>query len=723
MKTSNLKSAVNATTTPPPNPPDRNNATTNGWDSVFAINFDNANTALTSGWANVNAKAKNISQVAADTPNIKIDGVFDPYQFTVGGDGKNIRMMVPFKSGTYNALGKSYDLAPVDGKAVAVDIEVGMEWVPNPDQKSFVVSGASVAGIVKDLDNNELDAALKAEFTSNKIPLGSDASAVVINAGLEWHVTQKSGKNFYIFHTKDKFSNEFLDVYQYEKSWANNLKFLAQSVSSEQPAVAIITIVNNPTPAGSIAADVFPALLSTWFNDNIAEFNYVFADLDLAPDISKSDKFPWLLPTATSYAVVGEGALDNSIFGVLTMNGNHVPGDNHEVTPYAIPTGPGSNDANAGFLISGPSFVKNMILGGAKAIFDDADDTAFQIINDHLTVQNTKELVWGKFMLDNKNQGNVSNSYAASLDQKNISSNLQLDLQNLGIFLDNSYKVSVTTKGSQWLLSSPSAGSDEYILNLNKGNIEVFVATLIKIQKGGFKMTLIDSYVEIEFIGLSYPYSSDFDVSINYTEQVVLTLKELGGKQIFWFDQVFKNLAVSVKKTKSAITREIVEGAITGLLSLVAIAGPILEGLGTAVEIGDVTAEGGDAIVDAEGFASAEGSDPEGAAEDLQESAEGASSQLKGKLTNIKNAFGTPKWKFAAAMAALGGAVVGIDNTASAIAQAAAQKKWENVPGFDDFANEVIKPYAFPNVESFDLVSAWLAGSLQIGLKTKEKKA
>lgn len=708
-----------------PSAPDRNDAPTNGWDTVFAINFANANAALTAGWAKVSDKAKNITQDYNDPDtglNFKLNGVFAPWQLTIGGDGKNIRMACTFSSGSYSVDTKSHDLAPAGGQAMEVDIEVGMEWVPDPGQKSFVISNnTTVTTIKNDLDQNKIDSDLSTAFAQNNLKLSSSASARVVQQGLEWQIIDGSGStNFYIFYSQDKENDQFLTVYQYEKAWVNNLKVLAKSVSTRQPAVVIITIVNNPLPSG-IASDVLPQLLSLWFNENIAEFNHVFSVLDLSPQISASEKYAWLKPTATSYAVVDQGSLENSIFGVLTMTGQNVPGNNHEVSPYAIPTGDDAKGADAGFLISGPNFVKNMLLSGAMAIFDTTDGSNFEIINDHETVQNTKELTWGKFMMDNKKKGSIlDDNYDSSLDNKTIPEGLNLALnQNLEIYLDSSYGVQVTTNGSQWLLTNGKEGSDEYILNKDGNNLDVYLATIIKIGKGGFKMSLNHSYVEIEFVGLTYPYSDDFNVSVNYTEQVVLTLKELGGKQIFWFDQVLKNMVVSVTKTKSAITREIVEGAVTGALALIAVAGPIIEGLSASAEIGEVTEDGADAVIDAEAFEEAENANPQAAEEDAENAANSAAEQTGGKLTNIKNAFATPKWKFVATLAGLAGAVAGFDQALSAILEAAAKEKWEDVPGFDDFANQVIQPYTFPNVTAFDLKSAWLAASLQIGLKAK----
>lgn len=696
--------------------PDRNAAHTNGWDAVFALHFDTANKALKAGWPTVNDAIKKIE---IEQEGFKISGSYEPWQFTVGGDGKLVRFSCTFAAGsTYTAMGgKKFDLAPA-GKAAEVTIELSMDWVPQPGQKFFVISNtAQVDTIKKDLDKDTVDATLKAAFTANHATLSNSATARVVTQGLEWHIND-GAKSYFIFYNQDKENNKFLDIYQYEKIWAVELKALAKAVSKTQPAVTVITVANNPIN-DSIAADVFSGLLSKWFNDNIGNMDYAFAKLNLAPEVSKDEKYAWMKPTGTSYAVIGEGSMETSVFGALTMAQNHPIIPNHQVSAHAIPSGAGSNGADAGFLISGPDFVKYMLLPGAQTIFNNAPADSFEIINDHLTVQNTKKIVWGKFILDNKKEFSFSiGSYASELNAKQISQNLKFLFGEHEIDLSD-YHVDVTTAGSQWLLTKGKDSSDEYILNLKGTEVEVYKATLLWVEKGGFKMSLVHSYVEIEFAGVKYDYSSDFDVHVTYTEQVVLGLKNKGGKQIFWFDQVFKNLVVSVTKTNTAITRAIVEGAVTGVLSLIALAGPILEGLSEGVEVADLSEEGGTGIVNSERFAQAEEDSPLLAERESEETSLTAEQMVKGKLTNIKTAFLTPKWKLAGTLAALAGAVTGIDATVTAVLEKAAKNKWEEIPGFDDFANQVIEPYSFPNVSGFELKSAWLADSLQIGLKTK----
>lgn len=710
--------ATPVTTAAPADDPQRQNADTYGWNTTFAINFTNANQAIMVNWQQVDDKVKNLDVTSTDDPSYNIKATFDPWQLTVGGDGKNIRMNCPIASGTYNAATKSYSLANVQ-----VIIEIGMEWVPNPDQFAFVVANTSeVNSIAADLDRSRIDADLTREFAAHGVTLSSAADVTVQQPGKEWLITD--GKtNYYLFYLQDKDNDAFLNVYQFDDAWKNNLKILAQEVNADQPAVTIITIKNDP--ATGIPASVLPELLSVWFNANIGSFNYVFAALDLSPLVASGEQWTWMKPTSTSYAVIDQGTMDSSIFGVLTMVSNNPAASNHQVSDFAIPTGKDANGAQAGFLISGPQFMLNMMLSGAREIFNGAPLSSFRIDNDGLTITNTEALVWGKFQKDDL--GGVPNqNFTGDLDRGTIPAGLRVELQGISIFLGQSYRAQVTEAGSQWLLTTGSDSDPEYILELTGPTLEVYSTTIVNIDKGHFKMSLVNSYVEIEFIDLNYSYSSSFDVHVNYTEQVELGLNPdalKAGKNVFWYTQTLQNMTVNVTKTQAAITREIVEGAVTAVLSLVAIAGPIFEGLSEGAEITGVTEEEGSALIDSEAFTTVDEENPAAAEENELDAADNAAGQSSGRITRIKNAFNTPKWKFVGALAGISGAIAGIDTTVSAIIENAAKNEWQNVPGFDAFANLAIAPYQWPNVDKFTLVSAWLAGSLQLGLKVDTTKA
>ncbi len=618
-----------------------NIADTYGWDTAFAINFSNANMAMTDNWSKVNPKAKNFNYTATDDPSYQITGVFSPWQLTLGGDGKNVRMQCAIESGTYKAAGQTYDFA---GKNTSVIIEVGMEWVPGPDQFFFVVSGIDVSAITTGLDVLTITSELKADFKAKGVTLADNATVHLKQKGLEWVIL--SGTDYYyIFDLKDKDNDSFLNIYKFEKNFANNLDAMAKAVSESEPAVNIISIANDP--ATGIAAAVLSQLFSSWFNENIAEFNHVFAILDLSLEVDKNDKWKWIKPTSTSYAVTDEGTMESSIFGVLTMTENRDTAENHQVSPYAIPTG-----QDAGFLISGQRFIENMMREGASTVFNGEALTSFDITNDGLTVQNNKELTWGNFEIT---------------DSKKVT---------------------------------------------------------IKIPAKQFKMTLSHSQVEIEFINLNYAYSSDYNVHVNYTEYVQLKLKEVTDsngtkKKIFWFDEVSKNMTVNVTKTDAMITREIVMGAVVAVLSMVALAGPIVEGLTAGAEVVEGVGAGA-AEISEDVFEAAEAADPIANAEEDAEAGVAAGEDVAqpGKWQSIKNAFRTPKWKFVGGLAAAAGLIDGGAEIIGALIEKAAKDEWDDVKGFDEFSNMCIAPYAWPGVTSFDLGTSCLSGSLQIGLKT-----
>ena len=707
--------------------PVNKNADTNNWDTVFAIRFNDANTAIVGNWPNVNSTAKNVKQAASDDPSYNIDGVLGPWQLTVGGDGKNIRMNCPFVSGTYHAGGaKSYDI-----KGYEIVIEVGMEWIPNPDQFAFSIGGNDKVNTIKtDLNKSILDSTLIAEFKSHGKTLSSSATVSIITASEDWLITD-GDNNYYVFYNADKYKDEFLQIYEFEDTWKNNLKLLKDAASSEEPAVIIVTIKNDKTEG--IAGAVLPQLLSEWFNTNIGEFNHVFCALDLTPALSTKTNYKWIRPTGTSYAVTDNGTLDNSVFAVLTMTQGHTAPSSHQVSPNAIPNK--DDGTNAGFLISGTCYMKNMMLAGACTVFNNEPITSFDITNDGLSVTNNKKLTWGRFKKDDKVIATVSSSYASQLNNNQLPDQMVADLKGKWIptgqgsgyydpgIMVKGYSAHETAKGYSWYLASPDEKT-QYLLELDPNDtskINMYNSMVFTIKERQFKMSLDNSFLEIQFIDLLYPESWEYDVHINYTEQAALGLKEIGGKQLFWFDQVTKDMTVNVTKTKAGITAAIVEASVVAAISLVAVAAPLIDGLRAAATVGEITEETGSAIVSVEAFSEV---DEETALIDREaneaNALENGTEQVAGRWPAFKNAFTATRWKVLGGIAAVIGAGVATQEAIEAIMEAMAKSEWEKVPGFDEFANDAIVPYSWPGVDSYDLKNAQLAASLQIGLEAQK---
>jgi hypothetical protein len=695
-----------------------NDADTYGWDTACALTFAHANAVLVAGWPQVDSKAKTLAQVSSDDPDYHIEATLAAWQLTVGGDGKNVRLTVPIATGTYTAKKHVYKF---DGLNVAAVIEIGMQWVPDPSQFAFVIS-QKVDTIKADLAKFAIDADLRTEFTNQKKPL-SDAAKVdsITGGGKEWIIVDGTA-SYYIFWQVDKQNTAFLNVYQFGASWKVNLQALKEAVTSGQSAVVLINIVNNPT--SGIPADVLPDLLTTWFNINIGNFNSVFAALDLSPVVAKQTSYTWMLPTTTSYAVVDHDSDANkSVFGVLTMGQNNLPPDSHQVSPYAIPAG-----ADAGFLISGTNFMKNMMLAGAQLVFNNAPANSFDITNDGLTITNKARILFGKFHMDDTPKANIPDKgYSAQLDNAQLPQDMVVALRKAshGDIKVSDYKVTVTDKGSQWLLSTGSEESTEYIVNKKDGNLEFYLATSIYIDAKNFQMSLNHTWVQIQFNNVTYPYSADWNTHVTYSENIPLELKDSGGKKIFWFGKSFaRNLVTAVTQTQSSITREIVMDSVMGALAFVAIAGPVFDGLYASAEVGEVSAEGGEVVVSEDGFASSEDEFSQDWAENEASAGDAAAESSGGRWGSIKNAFKQPRWKFVGGLAALAGGV-GIGNTIAVrvILKNAASGAWDKVPGFDDFAQTAIAPYTWPNIPGFTLNSAGLAGSLQIGMTIKPGNA
>ncbi|HRI72296.1 MAG TPA: hypothetical protein PK156_49015, partial [Polyangium sp.] len=366
---------------------------------------------------------------------------------------------------------------------------------------------------------------------------------------------------------------------------------------------------------------------------------------------------------------------------------------------------------------------------GVKHLFDSAKDSDFTIFNDGLSIKNINELTWGYFKMDDNAAASAKdNNYTSQLDKGVLPQELVNAVWNEGegIYISG-YSVKVNEAGSQWFMSK--GGSDtEYIVDLEGGVINFYKATKVTIAANQFEMNLINSLLEIKFIDLTYHQSWEYDVHINYTEQVNLGLKTVttstgASKQIFNFTQSVRDMTVNVTKTQAAITFDIVMGAVTAALALIAVIGPVIDGLSAAAEgTVEVTEAAGSAAIRGEQFASELGGSAEREASNVENETNALSNaarQTGGRMTSIKNAFNATRWKVFGGITAFVGAVYGVDMAISAIMEAMTKSEWEKVPGFDEFANAAIAPYAFPGVTGYDLTSAWLAGSLQIGLKAK----
>ncbi len=128
----------------------------------------------------------------------------------------------------------------------------------------------------------------------------------------------------------------------------NPMALIANPASNDPniPVFNVIELALNPQP-GDVTQAVISQGIADWGTANLAEFAHVFAVVDLNLMVDQG-AWGFVTPNYTSYAYLDGDSLDDSLFGVLTMTGNRVAGQNVEqISPSAIPSG-----SVAGFLIA-----------------------------------------------------------------------------------------------------------------------------------------------------------------------------------------------------------------------------------------------------------------------------------------------------------------------------------------------------------------------------------
>lgn len=101
--------------------------------------------------------------------------------------------------------------------------------------------------------------------------------------------------------------------------------------------------------------------VETWMNDNLGEFQHVFAAVNISDRIAEEtegEAFAWLKPTDVSYAFGASGSdPDASVLAILCQTEGRDPkGLVHQADPGLIPAG-----CDAGVVVSRSRFLRNMV--------------------------------------------------------------------------------------------------------------------------------------------------------------------------------------------------------------------------------------------------------------------------------------------------------------------------------------------------------------------------
>ncbi len=213
-----------------------------------------------------------------------------------------------------------------------------------------------------------------------------------------------------------------------------NLQVLTSSSDPTIPVVSMeMATLTNPdapsVPLDPTVVEIIEGALIEWLTANLQDFNQVFAVADLNVVLASTDpSLQWLKPTYVSYAVTDKGTLDTSVFGVLAMTRPDVDAPtSHQISPDAIPAG-----CNGGFLLSQELFMNEIILPGIYLMFPGSTPNDFVVNNDNSQVTNTVPL---SFQLTDDD----NNVYTANVNTQDFKITL-LGQQLTVIFTDLNYE-------------------------------------------------------------------------------------------------------------------------------------------------------------------------------------------------------------------------------------------------------------------------------------------
>ena len=208
---------------------------TTEWDVVYAINYTTLNNTLANQWQPISIdNYQQIIQIAGMKVPYTLNATFAPWKLTVGGDGRNVRFNCPISSGSlsYNlpsGPSGSYTFPTPDPTIptypTTIEIELELEWIPDPSQEFFVISDQPTVDQLVPLLNGQtaVPSNLVKLFADNKVNLSSSATVTPITLGLEWSI-QDGKAQYYILYTNKigddgkTIEAEFLFVYQFSEA-------------------------------------------------------------------------------------------------------------------------------------------------------------------------------------------------------------------------------------------------------------------------------------------------------------------------------------------------------------------------------------------------------------------------------------------------------------------------------------------------------------------------
>lgn len=129
--------------------------------------------------------------------------------------------------------------------------------------------------------------------------------------------------------------------------------------------IAVKDIIYEGSESDTTVRFALRGFMEDWLNEHVETFDFVFSTVNLNSRADR-DHWQWLRPTATSYAVIDDRkTLASGIFAVLCMTEGRPIARDQEITMDTIPPGD-----NAAFLISKERFLSRIFRKGVGDMLD-----------------------------------------------------------------------------------------------------------------------------------------------------------------------------------------------------------------------------------------------------------------------------------------------------------------------------------------------------------------
>ncbi|MFS1519412.1 TULIP family P47-like protein [Bacillus sp. SCS-151] len=325
-----------------------------GWDTAYAINFDQVNEILRKQDENDGIQPHDFSgkYTSGTITGTLEDGVFDTWKISTLSDGQNLVLECPISSGIFTINDGNQELSVELKDNKNIYLEVNLDFLDEAEQQE-------IQATIEDQIQQQVEEQLNAV----------------------WEVT---------------------DYTPY---------YLAVSGNTENPARVVqhdfdLSELSNVYSEAIVEA-IFSKLFSDWFIEHISEFNAVFNIFVINNEVNEYlgdeeddiNTFQWLRPTDIHYGISSTGSPTTSTLGVMAMTSNKPrPNDAHNIDYRLLD---GLTRSQSTFAIDAKLVMKEIFMKGAEVTFPPGNEEKLELSPDGLTIKNNAEIEWTQFINDN----------------------------------------------------------------------------------------------------------------------------------------------------------------------------------------------------------------------------------------------------------------------------------------------------------------------------------